>query len=47
VNLVEIGKSPNFCSIIGGEFDVDDLNFKKIGEIDVYMDKLGLTKIIT
>jgi hypothetical protein len=47
VNLVEIGKSPNFCSIIGGEFDVDDLNFKKIGEIDVYMAKLVVTKIIT
>jgi hypothetical protein len=47
VNLDEIGKSPNFCSIIGGEFDVDDVNFKNRGEIDVYMAELVVTKLIT
>jgi hypothetical protein len=41
---VKLGKIPNFCSAIHGEFDVDELNFGCKGRIENYREKLATVK---
>jgi hypothetical protein len=48
MNWAKLGKSPNFCSGIHGEFDEDEWNFGCRGQIGTYTRmKLAIVKLIT